>query len=486
MLAVRKRQFRGDGGSGFVWPKSGNNTTEAVKSIFGPRLFPLHATTVGYNYDWHRGIDLPINGGDIVHVPIGGSVVRMHETHYGFESLTQLQKFVKTDPNSCATFSYTAPTICQIRGVQTGAVTGLAGVARLAHKSELFVTQGDDWNIEVAFGSIPSLVGRAGIAVVSPDLSQYVALEYDGTTCFLFGVGAGGALGSSGTSVAIGGQLWLRISYTFATTTLAWQCSVDGDTWYTLASTSTGVTFTNGACPIFTPWLYYRPTTSGGGLEVVDIDALHWVDTQTIGRHGNWYLIADGAKRVGSYHNQELLVSLGDIVVAGQAIALAGETGYDARSGRISFTHAHVEVLPGTPYTYFLNDPINPLGTPYFPRVDVTSNVSVTGPTLTTDPEGNAAWKLSLLIARGNEDFDTNTVMLVGSLATRTVNFNTRAGLNSDNDVPINSGVRIDPAADFDDTNATKQLDFYFWSAVVGTVTSWTVLDTEGRTLASG
>jgi hypothetical protein len=73
---------------------------------------------------------------------------------------------------------------------------------------------------------------------------------------------------------------------------------------------------------------------------------------------------------------------------------------------------------------------------------------------------------------------------LTGNLTTRTINFDTRAGLNADNDVPKEAGVYI-VADTFNDESPTLRIWVYFSIAVVGTFVSASVADTAGTALWS-
>jgi hypothetical protein len=339
----------------------------------------------------------------------------------------------------------------------------------------------DDWIVEVQFVTAPSLAGRVGISVHSG--SQYAAIEYNGTTVYLHGTDAGGAMAADGTTAAVASATWLRLEYTASTTTLLWRTSTDGSTW-TTRGTDSAVSFTDAAVPTWEPRLYYRSQDTSGTPETVDVEQWNYVDGTTVSRFGNWVLICDGVKTIGVMHFQELSVAVGQRVEAGQLLGVAGKTGFDVTSGRIVSKHAHVEWIPSVAFTYDQNAPVNPLGVGLLPRTNVSNNVTVTK-TTANDPDGVSSTKLDIRVARADQDFDLNVITCTGASASRTVNWNTRAGLNATNDIPKQSGVYC-VAYDFDDSSTEYHVDFYFNTATIGAFSSYEIRDTAGTLLASG
>jgi hypothetical protein len=118
------------------------------------------------------------------------------------------------------------------------------------------------------------------------------------------------------------------------------------------------------------------------------------------------------------------------------------------------------------------------------PRANVSNNVSVVSSTA-NDPDAVSCNKLAITVTRADQDFDFNEISMTGNLATRTVNFNSRAGLNANVDIPKESGVYIVPGA-FNAESASYTFDVYFSRAVVGTtVVSAYIKDCNGVTLWS-
>ena len=119
---------------------------------------------------------------------------------------------------------------------------------------------------------------------------------------------------------------------------------------------------------------------------------------------------------------------------------------------------------------------------------DVTPRVGqvVTVTVAANDPDAVDSHRLTITVTRADQDFDMNSITMVGNTTSRTINFNTRAGLNADEDIPKQSGMYMVPAS-FDENSATFVLVVYANKSVVGsTWVSGSILDTAGTTLWSG
>lgn len=484
MLRVPSPKYRGDG-SGVVWPDTGISAPSEVRDPFGPRPFSAHVATVGYDYDFHRGIDVPGDVGAPVYSPINGSVIRLHRTHFGWETDGQLTHWGETDPSAAIVVSRQAPSALRLACSRVGALSFPATVGRYRPVRERLTVTEDDWVLELVLSSAISLAGGViGFGVHDPINDEWLLLEYDGATLTIRGEGSGGAITEDGTTAAAASQIYLRIAYDKATDTFTWRYSVDGDSWTDVASEA-GIGFTTATVPQWEPIIFWRATDGAGGApQNVDVDFFGWADTgQSIQRFGNWLEVADATQRFVLIHFRELDVELGDVVRAGQLLGTMGLTGFDARSGRILYSHTHLERIADNEYIYSNDSPINPL--PFLPHTDTTANVSA-AVTEEDDPDAVASFKLRVTVARADEDFDLNQISLTGDSATRTVNFDTRAGLNADNDVPKQDGVYLVPAA-FDEESASYIIDAYFNKSTVGTtLVSYEVRQSSGAVVASG
>lgn len=486
MIRIKPKYHRGDG-SGIRWPKDEPTEPNRITSAFGPRPFTLHITTVGYNYDFHRGIDISASLGEPVYSPINGSVIRAHETHYNWKYSDQLNRFTVLNPNSNGTFTFVtgATPHLLLNGIANGNFSHISSSAKLKHNKEKIVPHLDDFTIELELSSTISLTdGRIGLGITNQTNTEYASLEYDGNVFYIYGVHSSGAMNVNNTFVSSSGKTWLRLDYVLLpTSSISWQYSTDGDTFTTLA-TSSSLNFTDGYRPVYDPIIYWKSTTNTNTTSSIKINAFNWVDYQTVGRFGNWMFITDGNKRISVQHCDTINVTTGDIIQAGHVLGKVGDQGFDSRSGRIRYPHPHVEIAPGSNYINTINDSVNPLNPIYFPRIDTTNNTVVTRSTA-NDPDGVESWRLVITQSRNQEDIDLNYIALTGNLASRAINFNTRLGLNSDQDIPKLSGVYIS-ASSFNENNTYSIRVFFFNKSVVGTsFTSFTVQDTQGNILAS-
>jgi len=477
------RRQRGDG-SGKSWPDSGGATPSAIRDPFGPRPFTPHVGTTGYDYDFHRGVDVVAAAGDPVYSVQGGAINRWHFTHFGWEADSQLDQWAEVDGASSVTFLRVAPGTLRVTGGRVGVQTFPATAGRFGALRERVQITTDDWELRINFASAPSTTGQFGFGILDVDTGELLSLEYDGTTFAVRAVDSGGAMAADGTTDAQAAKTWARIRYDQGTTTIHWEWSSDGDSWTSITTQAIG-TWTSGATPKATPVLYWRSTDVDATPDVVDIESFGWYDDQTIPRFGNWCSVQQGGVRVLHMHLREFTVAQGDVLdFAGEQIGTAGKTGFDALSGPVLYDHVHIERIDSDQYTYANDDPVNPLSPGFLPRANVNSNVAAVR-TTDNDPDAVASWKLAVTVTREDEDFDLNLVTLTANLATRTVNFNTRAGLNADSDIPKQSGVYI-TGVTFNEASGSWQFDIYFNKSVVGaTFTSYSIQDTAGTVLAS-
>lgn len=479
--SLPKTRNRGDG-RGIAWPDSGSSTVSTIGDVFGPRPFSAHIATVGYDYDFHRGVDIPKNQGDQVRSMISGSVIRAHRTHFGWETDDQLGYWTERDPNTSVAFAREAPSALRVTGERVGAQTFPTDTGWYEPTDESVIGSGD-WTIDLNLSATISTNGAIGLCLIDEANDEYVALEYDGATITVRGKDSSGTFTADEGTTSIASQTWLRINHDSATDSIDWLYGTDGDSW-TTAALESSVAFTETIRSVFKPAIYWRSIDTSETPDTVDVEFFGWVSSTTIGRFGNWLSIANKDMTTIMLHFQDLDVYLGDYVQAGQVIGRAGVTGFDSKSGRVQYSHIHLEVIEETKYTYDNDTVINALAPGILPRTDVTNNVSVNRIT-ENDPDATDSWKLEITVSRGDQDFDLNQISLTGNLATRTVNFNTRAGLNADNDVPVNDGVYLVPD-NFTSASSTYTIAAYFHKTVVGTTfVSAEIRDTAGNLLWS-
>lgn len=475
----RVRKPHGRHGSGVVWPDTALGTTAGVSEVFGSRPFAAHIPTVGYDYDFHRGVDFALAAGDTVHSPLAGSIIRVHRTHFGWETATQLNHWTEVDASSAAVFSRVAPSTLRVVGSRVGSKT-FAQSAKWYPLQERIVFASE---IDVRFKltSIPTMAaGRVGVGFWNPLTDQYAAIEFDGTNAVAVGVDADGNLGVNGTSEACPSAVWFRVRYSGTDLTFSW--SVDGETW-DLVATESAPNYSD-VRPVYAPVLYWRSTDTDAATVTVDVDFLGWYHADTIARFGNWLEVATATSKFALYHFQDIDVDPGDHVEAGELLGLVGSTGYDDRSGAVQTPHCHLEYVPNAKYSYSNDESTNPIAPGIMPRANVSNNVTVTRSSA-NDPDGVACHRLRIQVARADQDFDLNYVTLVGNLEAGAINLNARTGLNADNDVPKSGGVYIVPVA-FDGDSTEYEVSVYFSKALFGTTFVFAeVQDTAGNVLWS-
>jgi len=481
----------------YVWAQSASATTEAVRSNFGPRYFPAHLATTGYAEDFHRGIDLPFAAGDPVHSVVPGPITRLNQSMFGFENVRQLAFW--TQVGSAAVFSQTVNGL-NIAGSRVGAETFATATKYVVETGAIDIAAVGDgvstpygWETRLNPNSVPALVGGVvGFGFYDPRNTQYVALEYDGTTLTARGIQASGTLSVDGTA-ATASPPWVRMTYTAISATIAWQYTMDNPittstVWTTVASES-GIAMTNQGWPAWLPVVYWRSTDTNAAVESADLRFVGWyganVSSESIGRFGNWpQILAIGGKMI-QVHMQSVAVAIGDFVEAGDLLGYAGNTGFDARSGPVVDDHNHAEWSPDTDFYYSDTTSTNPLAVGILPRVNVTNNVAVAVSTA-NDPNSVPSTLLTLTVTRDDQNWDLNEISLTGTLGTGTINFDTRAGLDPDEDIPVYGGVYyVSPPPVLDEFMATYQLLVYFNLSTFGTIVTAYAKDCTGNVLWS-
>jgi hypothetical protein len=480
VIGVARNGYRGDG-SGYGWPGALSGTG-TIGDIMGFRTFSAHSSGI----DFHRGCDDVIGQGATVYSPMSGAIIRQHYTFFGWQTSSQMDRWSISNTNSSLAVSHNGTNLV-LTCSRVGSASFPSGVDRYYPIKERIYPHGTgDWLIQIGLTSTISTTGAIGIGVFNDALTEYIGMEYDGATITRRGVGTT-TFTANGATTSIANQTWLRITYAQSTGGYAWLYSTDGSTWTTIG-TETGRTFTS-ALATHSPTIYWRSGDTNATPYSIGVQKLEFYDLaqNTASRFGNHMYISNGTEKFALLHFESFSAYQGQHVQCRQVIGRAGKTGFDTTSGAVLAPHVHIERSTTTPnYTYAGDDSINPLAPGLLPRTNVSNNVAVVR-TRENDPEGNDSHLLTITTTRADQDFDLNSVSLTGNLATRTVNYNTRGGVDPANqDNNIYQGVRF-VCQSFDSTSPTNVLKFYFRTATVGTTfTSYTVLDTAGTTLASG
>lgn len=473
MLPILRRQSD----PGRCWPSNAGPTPSTTGDPFGERTFPGHASGV----DFHRGIDLlDQQDGVPTYSPINGCVIRSSYTHFQWDDDSNMEQFTEVDPNSKATFSRVTDKL-RIVGKNDGTVSFPSGLAQYRCLTPLSAVAGE-WFIDLQLNATVSLTGKLVYGMYDPDNNEYALLEYDGSTFTVKGRDSGGAMTGDGTTYTPSARTWMRIRYD-STNGVIWQHSTDGSTWTDMvADASPSWTKQYPGFKVFVGW---DPAGSGSD-DTVDVAFFGWFDGDNIGRFGNWIEISSAGEKWLMMHHRKLLVAVGSVVRAGEQVGTTGKTGFDTYSGRIAQDHLHTEYIPNNKYFYANNDPLNPLDPDILPRTNGSGNVSVMRST-GNDPNGNDSHILTITCTRGTQqDFDMNEFSLTGNSGTRTINWNTRSGLDpADQDANNYNGVHFQPSA-FNESSSSYVITLYFNKSAVGnTFSSAYVKDTDGTTLWS-
>lgn len=475
MIAVRQPAVKRLD-TGVVWP-DGGTAPPTVGDPFGHRTFSGHSSGV----DIHRGVDI-LDGQAITAVksPINGYVIRKHYTHFDWENASQIDQLTRV--GTAATFLQSGA-VMRITGTNAGAAAFPSAITRFDTNTEFHVSASEDWYVDFKFNTLPSaLAGEVCFGVYQASTDNYAIMKFDDTSFIAKGKDAGGVFGVDDTTSAHSNRTWNRIKYLAATTSVVFQSSTDGSTWTTIA-TEASISWSNVNAP-FKCFVGFSPAAAGDP-DVIDCAIFAWFDAEGIGRFGNWIQIGNSSGKYALFHMSHVAASIGAYVRAGDTVGYTGSTGFDVTSGRILQRHCHIEYAPTNAYIYANNDEVNPMGDSLLPRAGSIAIGVVR--TAENDPDGVACHKLAITLTRGSaQRFDVNSFSLTGNTTVRTLNWNTRAGLDpSDHDAVKYDGIYFQPVA-FSEASSTYVINLYWSKAVVGaTFASAYVKDTAGTTIWS-
>lgn len=493
MRIARPRRIPISCDPGIVWPTSGSNIVSTTGDPFGHRAFTGgtgHAT----GQDFHRGIDLAVNedgagqpadsGGVLIKSPIHGKVVRAYYGHYEFYDDENLDELEEVDPSSQLTYSSDAG-VLTMTWKNNGVPASTALIPRLRKIVKFDAGQtGNDWYIQmrVKSGFAPAN-GEVVFGVQDRGSAETQYITFNGTrmTAYMNMPPAGAGGGNTFTGGARPTYLYFRIGMVSGVLWV-WD-SVDGITW----EHGSGYTGTWTSPGNFEMFIGAMPAATGAD-ETVEIEFFGGGDNSTIARFGNWVTIATATNKHVLMHFRHLYVAQGDEIRPGDSIGLTGRTGFDTRSGPVLYNHAHYEYHPTNASDYSNQEATNPLSAVILPRADTTIDIAVVRDSA-NDPNGggNACHRLTITIDRGTyQNFQINEFSLTGNSASRTLNWNTRAGLDpADQDVNNYNGVYFEALA-FDENDSQYVFKIYFVKATVGaTFVSAYVKDADGNTVWS-
>ncbi len=480
---------------GIAWPSNGGDSIDDLGDPFGERIFAAHTSGIDFHrgYDTLDGQDGPgqpaDSGGMPVYSPINGCVIRRFYGHFSWFDANNMSQCAEVDPNSKATFSASAGTLT-IVGKNDGTVTFPSGIAQL-QKVQRFDASVDqnDWAMMFILSATISTTGKVVAGIYDATDSEWFAIEYNGTTFTCKGKDAAGTMTADGTTAAPAACKYGRIRFVQATDTVYWDYSTadppaSESDWTNIASEV--VAWTG---PLnFKAFIGFDPAAAGAD-DTIGVRYWGAGDAESINRFGNWIEIADEASKWIMMHFRDFDVSAGAVVRAGQRIGVTGRTGFDVLSGLIIDNHLHTEYIPDNQYSYNNDGPLNPFAATIIPRADTTVSIGVVRDTA-FDPNTGLVdcHRLTITVDRDTyNNFQINEFQMVGNLATRTLNWNTRSGLDpADHDANNYNGLYFQSVA-FNEASSQYIFKLYASKAVIGsTWTSGYVKDADGNTIWSG
>lgn len=479
---------------GIVWPISGSEAVTTLGDPFGHRTFSGGTGHAG-GVDFHRGVDMaddedgpgePVgSGGMPVVSPIHGKIIRCFKGHHHFFDAADYALLEEVDPGAKTTFALSSGYVTMV-GKNDGTVTFPSGLGVQRETFQFNVDPaGNDWCAYIRLRSAITTTGKVVVGIYDSVNDEYLALEYDGTTFTCKGKDSTGAMANDGVTATPAAVQWMMVWLDVASGKAYWKYSSDGNTWSDIVGAGEAFTVTN-RCGFRK--FYGFDSAAAGGDDTVEVQEFGGGDSGSIPRFGNWIEVANASGQFDMMHFRTISVDVGDEVRPGQALGLTGRTGLDLRSGKINQNHLHMEYRPTNRHDYSNADPQNPLSALILPRVDTTIDITVVRDSAVPSGSGWAdAHRLTITVDRNTyQNFQINEFSLTGNTAARTLNWNTRAGLDpADQDANNYDGVWFEPVA-FDETSASYIFKIYFRKTVVGsTFVSAYVKDADNNTIWS-
>ncbi|MBW7888159.1 MAG: T9SS type A sorting domain-containing protein [Bacteroidetes bacterium] len=200
--------------------------------------------------------------------------------------------------------------------------------------------------------------------------------------------------------------------------------------------------------------------------------------TQTAGkplqRFGNWMLIkidsSDGTVRHNAYLHLNAFhkFGIGDTVSTRDTVGFMGKSGY-----QINTIHSHVELYKNLNGVAIDKDKaVNPM--------EVLPYVNTDNYTASIVAQAESSY---VIFETPNTEIDFNEIIINGSNSSRTINFNSRTGIDpSNNDNPNYNNVFIDPDS-FTKDSSIQRIRFWIKNSEIGAIQSAVITDVKGNSI---
>ncbi len=354
--------------SNVVWPDSGTTTMSAGHAIRAPlwyRAFSPHGSSpdVTSTVDCHLGADI---GGqssrDPVYAVMAGIVNRLNESFTSFQSSAQYTRLFNEANGGTFTLD-TANTRLRMAPA-AGSSTFESGAMKLSfkHTPSPTTTGGGEDNIDLRAtisDTVPS-DWQGGIYLYE-DSTHYARLyldEFSGNlVCSYRNGGAETTINSATIPASLNA---LRLVWDTSAGTVRGYYATDGgaaiDSW-----TAWGAATVVGLDADLELGVFLanpQNTSPDNTLDVEDIG--YFWQLMVGGRFGNYVQFTSRDPRNPTtaaltwdmVHMDEILVSAGQVIAAGELIGYVGKSGFNSRSGPVLSDHIHWEASAGSFYFY--------------------------------------------------------------------------------------------------------------------------------------
>jgi murein DD-endopeptidase MepM/ murein hydrolase activator NlpD len=191
-------------------------------------------------------------------------------------------------------------------------------------------------------------------------------------------------------------------------------------------------------------------------------------------RNGNWILVRTDSVGGQPRHNAYLHLNGFHTYHVGDTVATSDTVGFMGKSGiGINTIHTHLELYKNLSGTSIDKDKA-------YNVLEILPYTDANSYSVTTIQQGDST---AIQIDMSENELDFDQITLYGTLASRTVSFNLRTGIDpSDNDNPRYNNVFIDPVA-FTLDSTTRRLRFWTSNSEIGEIDSARITDIKGYSL---